>query len=146
MNYLDDPRDLEIMRAGVRHVRDLVKQPALTAVAGAEFYPGPNVQSDSEIDQAMRDGIETQWHLSGTAKMGPPTDPLAVVDPQGKVYGFDRLRVVDASVMPQVTNGNTNSPTIMIAEKMSDAILGQAPLPRVELSVWQNAAWGVAQR
>ena len=70
--------------------------------------------------------------------MGSASDKGAVVDPAGRVYGVSGLRVVDASVMPTVTNGNTNSPTIMIAEKISDAILGLAPLPRMEAKVWQQ--------
>lgn len=138
VNYLQDPRDLEVMRAGVRLVRALVQQPALSCLAGDEFYPGPDIESDAQIDEALRDGIETQWHLSGTAKMGAETDALTVVDSEGKVRGVDFLRVVDASIMPQVTNGNTNSPTIMIAEKLSDAILKRAVLPRIDLPVWQD--------
>jgi len=73
--------------------------------------------------------------LSGTARMGAATDEGAVVDPEGKVHGVEGLRVVDASIMPAATNGNTNSPTIMLAEKLSDAILGKPPLSRIE------AAW-----
>ncbi len=71
---------------------------------------------------------------------------MAVVDPTGRVHGMEALRVVDASVMPQVVNGNTNCPTLMIAEKMSDAILGLPPLPRVEAEVWQSPTWEVEQR
>lgn len=146
VNYLDDPRDLEVMRAGVRLVRELVEQPAFRPLAGDEFYPGPEIRTDAQLDQALRDGIETQWHLSGTARMGSETDAMAVVDPAGRVRGVERLRVVDASIMPQVTNGNTNSPTIMMAEKLSDAILERAPLPRLDLPVWQNPNWETAQR
>lgn len=71
---------------------------------------------------------------------------MAVVDSQGRVHGVEGLRVVDASVMPQVVNGNTNCPTLMIAEKMSDAILGLPPLPRLETQVWQSPAWETVQR
>ncbi|MEO0751697.1 MAG: GMC oxidoreductase, partial [Pseudomonadota bacterium] len=127
-------------------VRELVKQPSLSRLAGDEFYPGPDVRSDAEIDLALRDGIETQWHLSGTARMGTKTDRMAVVDPGGRVRGVDRLRVADASIMPQVTNGNTNSPTIMIAEKLSDVILKRAVLPRIDLPVWQHTDWANVQR
>lgn len=146
VNYLDDPRDLEIFRAGVRFARELVQQPALKRLTGDEFFPGPEVQANDDIDRALREGVETQWHLSGTAKMGRATDPMSVVDSVGRVHGVDRLRVVDASIMPQVTNGNTNSPTIMIAEKLSDAIMGRTPLPRMDLPVWQNPRWETVQR
>ena len=78
--------------------------------------------------------------------MGSANDPDAVVDAGGRVHGVESLRVVDASIMPQVTNGNTNSPTIMIAEKLSDAILGKAPLPRIEAAVWQNLNFETSQR
>ena len=78
--------------------------------------------------------------------MGVATDKGAVVDPQGRVYGVSKLRVVDASVMPMVTNGNTNSPTIMIAEKMSDHILGKPALRRIETEVWKNSNFETEQR
>ena len=90
--------------------------------------------------------VDTQWHLSGTCKMGSAQDTMAVCDSQGRVFGVDNLRVVDASLMPIVVNGNTNCPTLMIAEKMSDAILGHSPLPREDRDVWQNPAWETAQR
>ena len=78
--------------------------------------------------------------------MGNRDDRSAVVDAQGKVCGVNKLRVVDASIMPAATNGNTNSPTIMIAEKLSDSILGKAPLPRVEAPFWQNCDYDTRQR
>jgi choline dehydrogenase len=78
--------------------------------------------------------------------MGAATDKHAVVDPQGRVHGVAGLRVVDASIMPMVTNGNTNSPTIMMAEKLSDAILGRRPLPRDNAEVWINPNHGWCQR
>ena len=78
--------------------------------------------------------------------MGEKADPGAVVDAQGRVHGIDRLRVVDASIMPMATNGNTNSPTIMIAEKLSDSIRGKSPLPRIEVPVWQNKNYETCQR
>jgi len=122
-NYLQDERDRIAIRNGTRLVRELVAQPAFAELAGEEIFPGAQVQSDKDIDAYISDHSVSQWHLSCTAKMGPATDPDAVVDPQGRVHGIDGLRVVDASVMPVVTNGNTNAPTIMIAEKLSDAIL-----------------------
>ena len=146
VNYLDDPRDRELMRNGVHHIRELVRQPAFDDLRGEEIFPGPAVQTDRDLDESLNSEVTTQWHLSGTARMGAATDKLAVVDPQGRVHGVSRLRVVDASIMPMVTNGNTNSPTIMIAEKLSDAILGRRPLPRDNAEVWINPNHGWSQR
>ncbi|MEQ8442108.1 MAG: choline dehydrogenase [Alphaproteobacteria bacterium] len=146
VNYLSDPRDLETMRNGIRLAREIADQPAFADLRGVELFPGPAVQTDDELDAVLRKSVATQWHLTCTAKMGPATDPMAVVDPDGRVHGIDGLRVADASVMPQVTNGNTNAPTLMIAEKLSDAILGKPPLPRAEDPVWEHPNWDTAQR
>jgi choline dehydrogenase len=145
-NYLRDPRDRELMRKGIHWVRELVEQPAFSALKGVEMFPGAACQSEEELDAKLTSHISSQWHLSCTARMGPATDRLAVVDPQGRVHGVSRLRVVDASIMPFVTNGNTNAPTIMLAEKLSDAILGLAPLAPVDLQVWQSPNHKGAQR
>ena len=146
VNYLQDPRDRRMLLCGVRLIRELAEQPAFDGLRGAEIFPGPEARSDEALDEELTAGVDTQWHLSGTAKMGPPSDPLAVVDPQGRVYGAQGLRVVDAAIMPQVVNGNTNCPTLMIAEKLSDAILGKPPVPRIEAEVWQSPTWETAQR
>ncbi len=138
VNYLQDPRDLELMRRGIHIVRELVSQQAFSEICGEEISPGIDIQSDEDLNQCLVDKTVSQWHLSGTARMGAATDNDAVVDPNGCVYGVQGLRVVDASVMPVATNGNTNAPTIMIAEKMSDAILGIKPLPRIEAKVWNH--------
>jgi len=142
-NYLDDPRDGDRLRRGVRLVRRLVDMPAFGSYRGKEIFPGAEVQSDAQLDAALRAGLGTQWHLSCTAKMGPASDPTAVVDPAGRVYGVAGLRVVDASIMPEVVNGNTNGPTIMIAEKLSDAILGKPPLPQESPAVWDGPIEGL---
>ena len=136
-NYLQDKRDLKAILNGARLVRELVNQPAFAELCGDEIFPGNQVQSDEEISRFIADHSVSQWHLSCTAKMGPETDPMAVVDPQGRVHGLSGLRVVDASIMPVVTNGNTNAPTIMIAEKLSDVILGKPALPRTEVELWE---------
>ncbi len=138
VNYLRDSRDREIMRKGIRLVRELVDQPAFSELKGDEIFPGHAAQSDEDLDQVLRTHATTQWHLSCTARMGAATDTGAVVDPGGRVHGLSGLRVVDASIMPFVTNGNTNAPTIMLAEKLSDDILGRAPLPRIDTEVWHN--------
>ncbi len=126
-NYLSAPNDRVVMRDGVKIVRNILKQPAMAPYRGAEVMPGAHVQSDDEIDAWIREKSETIYHPIGTAKMG--NDDMAVVDPKCRVRGVEGLRVVDASVMPTLVGGNTNAPTIMIAEKISDDILGKAPLP-----------------
>lgn len=138
VNYLKDSRDREAMRKGIKLVRELVEQPAFSELRGEEIFPGNDVQSDDEFDRVLNTHTTTQWHLSCTARMGDANDKGAVVDASGRVHGISGLRVVDASIMPVVTNGNTNAPTIMIAEKLSDDILGHPPLPRIEKDVWGN--------
>lgn len=124
-NYLHDERDRRAMRNGVRMLRELTEQPAFAPLCGDELFPGADVQSDAEIDESIRSATVSQWHLTSTARMGPATDADAVVNAHGQVHGVAKLRVVDASIMPMCTNGNTNCPTIMIAEKLSDTILEQ---------------------
>ena len=138
VNYLKDDRDRDRMRKGIRLVRDLVDQPAFFDLKGDEIFPGCDVQSDEDLDQVLKSHTTTQWHLSCTARMGAATDKGAVVDAGGRVHGLSGLRIVDASIMPVVTNGNTNAPTIMMAEKLSDEILGRNPLPRIDADIWQN--------
>jgi choline dehydrogenase len=145
-NYLQDPRDRTAMRAGIRLIRELVDQPAFSGLRGDEIFPGEWAQSDAQLDEHLNTHINTQWHLSGTARMGRREDQSAVVDSAGRVHGIDALRVVDASIMPMVTNGNTNAPTIMIAEKLSDAVLGRPPLPPAESEVWLNPNYVSKQR
>jgi choline dehydrogenase len=138
VNYLQDKRDRDLILKGVEIIRDLVEQPAFEGLKGDEIFPGADVQSKDDLNALLNTHTTTQWHLSCTARMGAKTDKGAVVNAKGQVHGIDQLRVVDASIMPFVTNGNTNSPTIMIAEKMSDAILGHSPLPRIEAQIWNN--------
>ena len=105
-----------------------MQQPALDPYRGREISPGIEVQSDEDLDKFVRDHAETAFHPSCSCKMG--TDEMAVVDGEGRVHGLQGLRVVDASIMPLITTGNLNAPTIMIAEKIADKIRGRAPLPR----------------
>ena len=146
VNYLQDQRDRDLLRKGIRLVRELVEQPAFTNLKGDEIFPGPDIQSDGDLDKKLNTHTTTQWHLSCTARMGAATDRHAVVDACGQVHGFSGLRVVDASIMPFVTNGNTNAPTIMIAEKLSDVILGNAPLPLIEAKTWKSGNYEATQR
>lgn len=145
-NYLKDPRDRDLLRKGIRIVREIASQPAFKPFCGEEIYPGVASQTDEDLDGCIKEKLNTQWHLSGTARMGTSNNQEAVVDAHGKVHGLSKIRIVDASIMPAATNGNTNSPTIMIAEKLSDSILGKYPLARIELPVWQNKDYETCQR
>jgi choline dehydrogenase len=130
----------------VRLTRELFQQPAMQRYAAEEIQPGPQVNADAEIDAFIREHCESAYHPCGTCKMGAANDPTAVVDPECRVIGIDALRVADSSIMPQVTNGNLNGPTIMIGEKASDHILGKQPLAPSNQEPWINPDWQVSQR
>jgi choline dehydrogenase len=127
-NYLATEEDRRALREGVKMMRKVAEQPALKPYVSAELFPGPAVQTDAEIDAWIRRSSETIYHPVGTCRMGVAGDAMAVVDAECRVLGLQGLRVVDASVMPTLVGGNTNAPTIMIAEKVSDAIRGRAYL------------------
>ena len=137
-NYLSDKRDIQAILNGIKIVRDLIKAPSFKELCGDEIFPGIKKQSHDELTEEIKNHLNTQWHLSGTASMGKANNPNAVVDNHGKVFGVEKLRVVDASIMPRATNGNTNSPTIMLAEKLSDSILGKKALPKNNIKIWQR--------
>ncbi len=122
-NYFAEEEDKAALRAGVRWTREIFAQPALDPYRGREVSPGPEVRSDAELDEWMAETAETAYHPAGSCRMG--TDDMAVVDPRCRVHGIEGLRVVDSSIMPTVTNGNLNAPTIMIGEKAADHILGR---------------------
>jgi choline dehydrogenase-like flavoprotein len=125
-NYLSTPEDRRVAADAIRVTRRLMKQPALQPYRPEEFLPGPSVGDDeASLAKAAGDIGTTIFHPIGTAKMGLPSDPMAVVDAELRVMGLERLRVVDASVMPTITSGNTNTPTIMIADKAAEMILGR---------------------
>ncbi len=145
-NYLTHPDDLPEWRRAVRLTRELFQQPAMQRFAAEEIQPGPKVSSDAEIDAFIREHCESAYHPCGTCKMGAVDDPMAVVDPECRVIGIENLRVADSSIMPQVTNGNLNGPTIMIGEKASDHILGRQPLAPSNQEPWINPDWTVSQR
>ncbi len=145
-NYMSHPDDWEEFRACIRLTRELFLQPAMEKHAGPEIQPGKDVVSDEQIDSFIRQHAETAYHPCGTCKMGATTDPLAVVDPECRVIGIEGLRVADSSIMPQVTNGNLNAPTLMIGEKASDHILGREPLPPSNQVPWINPSWRESQR
>ena len=143
-NYLQDPQDRQDLRTSVRLTREILAQPALAPFRGEELSPGAKAQSDSEIDAFVRQGVETCYHPVGTCRMGVGAD--CVVDEHCRVHGIRSLRVVDASIMPAIVSGNTNAPTIMIAEKASDLIRGKTPLPRSDAPVWIHPQWQATQR
>jgi len=133
-NYLSHPTDQQILIAGMRRLRQFMHTPEVERYVDAETMPGSKIQTDDELlDFARRYG-STGYHLMGTCRMGPNTDPTAVVDDQLRVHGMESLRVVDASIMPNMPSANTYASTMMIAEKASDMIRGRAPLPAAELS------------
>jgi choline dehydrogenase/4-pyridoxate dehydrogenase len=132
-NFLAAEKDWTTLRTGVRLVREIGRQSALAAFAEREIAPGPDCRSDAEIDAHIRASAITVHHPLGTCKMGRATDPTAVVDPELRVLGTDALRVVDASVMPDLVGGNINAPVIMIAEKAADLIRGRTPLAPVNV-------------
>jgi choline dehydrogenase len=120
-NYLSDKDDLRVMRAGIDHARRIFAASPLAEHSAAELFPGPEIADDAGLAQFARERGTTLYHPVGTCKMG--IDETAVVDPELRVRGIDRLRVADASIMPFLTTGNTNAPTIMIAEKAAKMIL-----------------------
>jgi choline dehydrogenase len=144
-NYLSDPQDVRDLRTSVRLTREILAQSALAPYRGEELNPGDGIQSDADIDAWVRRGVETCYHPVGTCRMGLDSRS-AVVDAECRVHGVVGLRVVDASIMPAIVSGNTNAPTIMIAEKMSDMLRGRPGLPREAPAVWEHPRWATQQR
>ncbi len=143
-NYLNHSEDRRVFRDGIRLTREIFAQPAFDPYRGAELAPGKDVRTDDEIDHWVADNAETGYHPCGTCKMG--TDEMAVVDPETRVHGMENLRVADSSLMPFITNGNLNAPTIMIGEKASDHILGKDPLAPSNAAVYKAEDWQENQR
>jgi len=125
-NYLSTTHDRATLVAGIRLARQLAATLALAPYVESEYMPGPHAASDDDLLEFARASGATIFHPSGTCKMGPAADALAVVDPQLRVHGIGNLRVVDCSIMPTLVSGNTNAPVIMIAEKAADMILRDA--------------------
>ena len=145
-NYLQHEEDLEAWRQSIHLTREIMSQPAMKSFRGPELQPGSDVQSDSEITAWLRQNIESAYHPAGTCKMGPSTDDQAVVDPECRVHGLENLRVIDASVFPTLPNGNINAPVIMVAEKVSDKILGLPPMSKAEVPLHLPENWETQQR
>lgn len=133
-NYLQHQDDIEGFRACVRLTRNIIGQPAFDPYRDSEIQPGEKVQTDEEIDAFVRANCESAYHPSCACRMG--TDALAVVDPDTRVHGVQGLRVVDSSIFPTITNGNLNSPTIMLAERAADLIKGKGMLPAAGVAVY----------
>jgi len=136
-NYLETEVDRRQMRDCVRISRNIFSQEAFKSYLGEELSPGINKQRDEEIDEVIRNKADTAYHPSCTNKMG--VDQMSVVDPETKVYGIENLRVVDASIMPDILSGNLHAATIMIAEKASDLILGKQEAEPIEAKYYQTA-------
>ena len=145
-NYMSHPDDWTEFRTAIRLTREIMAQPAMAQHVKHEIQPGAAIQDDAALDDFIRAHAESAYHPCGTARMGRVDDPLAVVDPQGRVIGVQGLRVADSSVFPRITNGNLNAPSILTGEKMADHILGREPLPASNLEPWIHPDWRVAQR
>jgi choline dehydrogenase len=145
-NYMSHEEDWIKFRHCVRITREIFRQPAFDEYRGPEIQPGDHVQTDEQIDEFLREHLESAYHPCGTCRMGDRNDPMAVVDPETRVIGVDALRVVDSSIFPHVTNGNLNAPSIMTGEKAADHILGRQPLARSNQQPWINPRWETSDR
>jgi choline dehydrogenase len=143
-NYMQSEQDRKEMRLGIHLTREIFAQKAFEPFRGPELAPGPKAVSDNDVDAFVREKAESAYHPSCSCRMG--TDEMSVVDAGARVHGVDGLRVVDASIMPKVVSGNLNAPTIMMAEKLADAIRGRAPLPSETVPVWVHPNYQTQQR
>ena len=143
-DYLAAERDLVELRAGFRHAREILDQPALREYRGKETSPGSSSISDRDLDAFIRRNVVSSYHPCGTCRMGQ--DPMSVVDPECRVHGVEGLRVADASIMPLIPSCNLNCPTLMIGEKAAHLIAGQPPLPPSNLPYFVEPKWRTRQR
>ena len=143
-NYLTRGEDVEKLCIGINLLREITAQSAFDAFRGRETKPGPDLASLKALGPYVRENAKTVYHLSGTCRMGDGVD--AVVDAEGRVHGLEALRVVDASLMPQITSSNTNAATIMLAEKLADAIRGRSFLPAADVGYYEMVDWQTKQR
>ncbi|NQV46383.1 MAG: choline dehydrogenase [Rhodospirillaceae bacterium] len=145
-NYLEDEADREGFRACIRLTREIIGQEAMAPYRNEEIQPGADILSDAEIDTWIRANGESAYHPSCTCKMGRDDDPMAVLDSECRVRGTEGLRVVDSSIFPTIPNGNLNAPTIMVAERAADLIIGRTPLPPADVNPWINPGHKSQQR
>jgi len=145
-NYMSHEQDWQDFRTAIRLTREIFAQEAFDDLRGEEIQPGAHLQSDDELDTAIREHAESAYHPCGTCRMGAADDPMSVVDPECRVIGVEALRVADSSIFPRITNGNLNGPSIMTGEKAADHILGRDPLPRSNVAPWVHPEWQTQQR
>ena len=145
-NYMSQERDWADFRHCIRLTREIFNQPAFEPFKGREISPGDQAQSDDELNDVIRDEVESAYHPCGTARMGRADDPMAVVDPECRVIGVEGLRLADSSIFPRIPNGNLNGPSIMVGEKAADHILGRRPLAASNLRPWINPNWQTSDR
>lgn len=145
-NYMSHEEDWRDFRHCIRLTREIFGQKAFDPYRGKEIQPGADVQTDDELDDFIREHVESAYHPCGTARLGRRDDPMAVVDPECRVIGVEGLRVADSSVFPRVTNGNLNGPSIMTGEKAADHILGRTPLAPSNRRPWINPRWRESDR
>jgi choline dehydrogenase len=145
-NYLQAPEDVEDWRRVIRLTREILRQPAMDPYRGEEIQPGADVTSDAAIDAWVRANVESAYHPSCTCPMGDPEAPETVLRHDLTVIGVEGLRVADSSAFPTIPNGNLNGPTIMLAEKAADLILGRPAPARDNAEVWIAPDWRTAQR
>jgi choline dehydrogenase-like flavoprotein len=126
---LTEPEDAEALVAGIVKAREIAASGPFASELGREIYPGPEVSEPEDLTADARNRVELIYHPVGTCRMGAAGDEMAVLDPELRVRGIEGLRVADASVMPVIPGGNTNAPTIMVAERASDLIRGRVATP-----------------
>lgn len=144
-NYMSEEKDWEDFRRCIRLTREIFEQDAFQPFVKHEIQPGADVQTDDELDAFIREHAESAYHPCGTCRMGRVDDPMAVVDPEGRVIGVEGLRVADSSIFPRITNGNLNAPSIMVGEKIADHVLDRR-LPSENAEPWVHPEWKTAQR
>ncbi|MEH0664535.1 choline dehydrogenase [Vibrio scophthalmi] len=145
-NYISTEQDKQDWRDCIRLTREILNQPAMDAFRGEEIQPGSDVTSDEAIDEWVKQNVESAYHPSCSCKMGADDDPMAVLDESCRVRGVEGLRVVDSSIFPTIPNGNLNAPTIMVAERAADMILGKPLLEPDNQPVWVAPKWQEKQR
>ncbi|HDU8570565.1 TPA: choline dehydrogenase [Vibrio parahaemolyticus] len=145
-NYISTEQDKQDWRDCIRLTREILNQPAMDEFRGDEIQPGLNITTDEQIDEWVKQNVESAYHPSCSCKMGSDEDPLAVLDEQCQVRGIQGLRVVDSSIFPTIPNGNLNAPTIMVAERAADMILGNALEKSSNTPVWIAPNWQEMQR
>ncbi|USD43601.1 choline dehydrogenase [Vibrio sp. SCSIO 43135] len=145
-NYISTEQDRQDWRDCIRLTREILNQPAMDSYRGEEIQPGFDITTDDAIDAWVKENVESAYHPSCSCKMGADNDPMAVLNEHCQVRGIKQLRVVDSSIFPTIPNGNLNAPTIMVAERAADMILGKPMLTQEQAPVWIAPDWQTKQR